>query len=401
MTNANFTQATLYNTSFRSKRFGTAILTQTCFYYAEGLDYTRITNTVLTKSHIRRLIINCSGETEDYSGDNLQGAYLVNANLRKANLIKTNISKATLKGANLEGANLSQVNAIGTDFTDAKLNGACLEEWKIDETTKLIQVNCQYVYLKSNQRERRPINGEFAPGEFIKLFQDNFNIVDIPLEDVVNWKAFTYAFNNIKIANEDAQLAIQSIDNQEHSLVNVKIRISHNTDKAKIKGELLRWYKAGCNKFDTQVQERDGEPSKQINLLFNLFSQSIEKKSGGSEKMSEGSNYNFHGPVGNVGDKVLGNQENIQNITYVSEQKQTLDQAAKEIQKLLAQLDTNNPTATEEEKKAFLSASISKPKRERIVSALQAAGREALKESLDNPYFNIALAAIEDWKATK
>ncbi|MBD2774827.1 pentapeptide repeat-containing protein [Iningainema tapete] len=401
LTNADFTQATLDNTNFISKRFGTAILTQTCFHHVKGLDYARVTDTVLAKSSIRRLLVNGKGEHKDYSGDNLKGANLKDTKLSEANLSKADISKATLKGANLEGANLSQVNAIGTDLTNAKLTGACLEEWKIDETTKLNQVDCQYVYLKSNQCERRPTDGEFAPGELIKLFQDNINIVDIAWEDVVNWKAFTYAFNNIKIANEDAQLVIQSIDNQEDSLVNVKIRISHNTDKAKIKGDLLQWYKAGCKKLALQYQERDGVQSSQINLLFDLFSQSLEKQSGGSEKMSEGSNYNFHGPVGNVGDKVLGNQQNNQNITYVSEQKQTLDQAAKEIQKLLDQLESNNPRATDEEKKAYLSASISKPKRERIVSALQAAGREALKESLDNPYFNVALAAIEDWKATK
>jgi hypothetical protein len=83
---------------------------------------------------------------------------------------------------------------------------------------------------------------------------------------------------------------------------------------------------------------------------------------------------------------------------YALEQKQTLAEAAAEIQRLLKQLEEVNPTATEAEQKAFISAAVSRNQKQRFLNALQAGGKEALKEFLDNPYVNVAIAAIEGWK---
>ncbi len=97
---------------------------------------------------------------------------------------------------------------------------------------------------------------------------------------------------------------------------------------------------------------------------------------------------------------VAGNVEGNQNI-YVSEDKQTLAEAAAEIQQLLKQLEKTNPTATQIEKVNYVSASIAPPLRTRLISALQAGGKAAISEFLDNPYLNVAIAVIEDWKATE
>ncbi len=97
---------------------------------------------------------------------------------------------------------------------------------------------------------------------------------------------------------------------------------------------------------------------------------------------------------------VAGNVEGNQNI-YVSEDKQTLAEAAAEIQQLLKQLEKTNPTATKTEKINYVSATIAPTKRKRIMSALKAGGQAAISEFLDNPYLNVAIAVIEDWKATE
>ena len=97
---------------------------------------------------------------------------------------------------------------------------------------------------------------------------------------------------------------------------------------------------------------------------------------------------------------VAGNVEGNQNI-YVSEQQQNLAEAAAEIQQLLKQLEKTNPTATEIEKVNYVSASIAPTKRKRIMSALKAGGQAAIEEFLDNPYLNVVIAVIEDWKATE
>ncbi|NEO32864.1 MAG: hypothetical protein F6K36_21060 [Symploca sp. SIO3C6] len=78
----------------------------------------------------------------------------------------------------------------------------------------------------------------------------------------------------------------------------------------------------------------------------------------------------------------------IQN-NYAPEQKQTLAEAAAEIQRLLKQLEETNPNATDTEKAAFVKLSMPANTRQRLVSALQAGGKEALKEFLDNPYLTL------------
>ena len=83
---------------------------------------------------------------------------------------------------------------------------------------------------------------------------------------------------------------------------------------------------------------------------------------------------------------------------YAPEQKQTLSEAAAEIQRLLKQLEETNPTATQAEQKAYVTASIPPTIRERFLSALQAGWKEAVKELLDNSYVNVGVAILEGWQ---
>ncbi len=64
----------------------------------------------------------------------------------------------------------------------------------------------------------------------------------------------------------------------------------------------------------------------------------------------------------------------------------------------MKQLESNNPAATDAEKTAFVTASIPPNNRQRFVGALQAGGKEALKELLDNPYINVGVAIVEGWQ---
>jgi uncharacterized coiled-coil protein SlyX len=84
----------------------------------------------------------------------------------------------------------------------------------------------------------------------------------------------------------------------------------------------------------------------------------------------------------------------------LSWQQQTLAEAAVEIQGLLKQLEETNPTASEAEQKAFVTAAISRTRRELFLSALQAGWKEAIKEFLDHSYLNIGIATLEEWKVT-
>ena len=82
----------------------------------------------------------------------------------------------------------------------------------------------------------------------------------------------------------------------------------------------------------------------------------------------------------------------------LSWQKQTLAEAAMEIQKLLEQLKETHPTATEAEQKAFITAAIPRKRREQFLSALQAGWKEGMREFLSHSYLKVGIAILEEWK---
>lgn len=171
LTDANFTQATLKCTKFTG-----ANLTRTRFYEAKKLHLARVGKSILDNLAIRTLLVTGNGRQKSYFGANLRGANLIGADLSYANFKEADITDATFQEANLEWANLSLTKAIGADFTSAQMTGACIEAWNIESNTKLDNIGCRFVYLLeqpkpgTDNRERRPSSGEFAPGEFTKLF---------------------------------------------------------------------------------------------------------------------------------------------------------------------------------------------------------------------------------------
>lgn len=82
---------------------------------------------------------------------------------------------------------------------------------------------------------------------------------------------------------------------------------------------------------------------------------------------------------------------------FQAEQKQTLADAAVEIQKLLKQLEQTNPSATDAEKIAYVNDETTPSFKRRVVGAFQAGGEAAIEEFLDNPYVNIGKAVIKGW----
>jgi len=95
----------------------------------------------------------------------------------------------------------------------------------------------------------------------------------------------------------------------------------------------------------------------------------------------------------------IGNKARSDNNNFVqqSQQKQTLSDAAEEIQQLLKQLEQNNPTATEAEKIEYVNDETSPSFKRRAVRALQAGGEAAIEEFLDNPYVNVGKAIVKGW----
>lgn len=155
------------------------------------------------------------------SSADLRGAYLSLANLSKATLRMANLSEANLKmanlseatlsmanfsGTNLSGANLEKTIVFDTNFNKAIFTGSCLEDWQTNSDTNFEAAICDYVYLRHNQQERRPQKGNFAPGEFTKLFQKSLNIADLSFSAPVNLVAVTKIEGDIPSYNLEQNL---------------------------------------------------------------------------------------------------------------------------------------------------------------------------------------------------
>ena len=238
LTATDFTGATLKNTNFNQAK-----LDKTIFKQAIKLELARPGKTLLVNPQVRELLINPStGAGQDLTKADLRGANLDGANLQKANLRLADLSQASFRYANLREANLTEINAVNADLSHATLTGACVENWNIDATTQLENIDCQYVYLLNNQKERRPSSGEFEPGEFTQLFEEVFDTVDLIFRDGMDWKALMNTLKEVQVQNEDTPLQVQAIENKGNGVFIVKVHVPPDANKEKIHQEFTEIY---------------------------------------------------------------------------------------------------------------------------------------------------------------
>ncbi|MEO1373834.1 MAG: pentapeptide repeat-containing protein [Cyanobacteria bacterium J06635_10] len=297
LTKANFTGAILRNTDFRK-----ADLTNTIWHQAKKIELARLDNTILDNPTVRDLLISKITNNNSYENISLEGANLVdldlkNVNLKNANLSKANLAGAKLSKADLTEANLTQANlqgacleesiltktqAIGTDFTQAYFTGARgLGTWNIDGTTKLDGVNCRFVYLEEKlkigeESERRPQSGEFAPGEFTKLFQVVINTVDLIFRNGLNVEALSTALKDVQTKNQNIPLKIQSIENKGDGFVVVKVNVPQEVDRAKIHSQLKQNYEQQLTAIEAKYRAELQGKQEQIEIYRQKSSEMAE-----------------------------------------------------------------------------------------------------------------------------
>ena len=178
--NANLEEANLSNSDLMAACLGNANLSnanlsQTCLHDA-FLNATNLTRANLSES--------------DLSAADLSEADLSEANLNGANLYKTKLWSANLSKANLSNAYLEATIVCDTNFHAATLTGACITYWQINSETNLDGVICEYVYLDEGyvydeeKTERRPIKGNFTPGEFASLYEKILENTDLILSKI-------------------------------------------------------------------------------------------------------------------------------------------------------------------------------------------------------------------------
>ena len=162
---------------------------------------------------------------------NLTGAILTGANLVGTNLVGTNLNWANLVGTNLREANLCGSQVIHANFQKANLTGACIKDWLINSETQLDDVICEYIYIGDDDdyektTKRRPINGNFAPGEFARLYKkiiENTNL--IISKTLENDNTVNKTEKNIDVDNTSNNQGVQFYSNSIiHTWENLRFR---------------------------------------------------------------------------------------------------------------------------------------------------------------------------------
>ncbi|MEO0407530.1 MAG: pentapeptide repeat-containing protein [Cyanobacteria bacterium P01_A01_bin.135] len=259
--NADLTDADLTGATLKNANFTGANLTRTNFHLAKQLNLARLGRTILTDYAILNLLITHRGSGQTYTGKSLKGANLAEADLADAIFTEADLSQADLTGADLQRATLIKTQALGTQFRQANLTGACLEAWNIDSTTQLEGAVCEHVYLLRHQQERRPNSGSFQPGEFTKLFQEVLDTVDLIFQNGIDWKAFLQTFRDVQVQHEGADLAIQTIENKGDGVVVVKLNAAPDTDKSAVHESLMNGYQSALQaaeeRYRAQLDAKD------------------------------------------------------------------------------------------------------------------------------------------------
>lgn len=196
-----------------------------------------------------------------FTGANLRGAYLSRADftgayMRAANLSEADLTAASFCEANLTAAFLIRTQAVYTNFNKAKFTGACIQDWNINSATLLDEIICDHVYLQYHQQERRPINGEFAIGEFSKLFQKVFSTVELIFLHGIEWQAFSLALQNLHAEMINYEISIQAIEQRFDGAFIIRFKVPCDANKAEIEKVLKLQYELALRDIDTKYGEQ-------------------------------------------------------------------------------------------------------------------------------------------------
>jgi uncharacterized protein YjbI with pentapeptide repeats len=333
LADANFSEASLdENTDFRHTKRRRTILDRVCWQDAKiaptsihgeqcrgfgGYD-----GSILQQPMVRELLVTRNGYRKSYVYNILYGANLDGSNLVEANLERADLRGATLRDADLRGANLTEATVRGADFTGASLTGICLEGWNADHTTTLKNVDCQYVYLQQNQQERRPLVGDFASGDFEKVYTTFGETLDFLFRQGSDPVAFRTALAQLLQNNPNAE--IKGLSKLSDELLNVSIEGIPKPEQL----EVARTFKLTESSIAEQrLQETlqrnaylEGENQAQLRQIDDqkgLIKGLIDNQMEAIKEMAEASKapkYDLRNAnVGGIADNVHGSQNNTQN----------------------------------------------------------------------------------------
>lgn len=280
----NFRGSNLANTDLRARK-----LYRTCFQGVTGLERARVDSRYLDLENpkVQKLLTEGRSEDRDFSGLNLRGAYLQNAELRRFNFTDTDLTGADMQNADLRGSLLVRAQVIGVDFTNADLTGCCIQDWSINSQTCFTDVRCEYIYRKLDEHgepiERFPANRNFELREFESLYQEVENVVELIFKEGENWQAALFSLRKLQLEDEELGLELKSIEKRGDLWV---LKVTHNN--AVSKQEVENRLNAS---FD-EMKQKLAAKEQQIDKLLDIVADQAKTLKGYS-KQPLGTSNNF------------------------------------------------------------------------------------------------------------
>ena len=181
-----------------------------------------------------QLLISRKGANGIYQDLDLSDRNLYDIDLMKANLSGADFTNSNLQKTDLRFANLSNTKAGGTDFSHSKLTGACIQNWTINSDTKFARIECEHIYLTPDQQpeNRRPLSGNFEPGDFQLLVDKFADTLDFILRRGTDPVAFRQALSQFQQDNPEAR--IKAMVDLDPDRVLVQATVPGTPDKVQI-----------------------------------------------------------------------------------------------------------------------------------------------------------------------
>ncbi|MCY7392491.1 MAG: pentapeptide repeat-containing protein, partial [Leptolyngbyaceae cyanobacterium CAN_BIN12] len=260
-----------------------ADITRTYWFQAQGLEQTALGGTYLTNSKIRQLVVTCNGQGQNFDGLDLTGVNLQDANLQDASFIGASLNQSNLRGADLSRAILKQTQLEGADLTGAILTGAYIEDWGITSTTKLENVQCEYVYMRVPTKEnpnplRKPDNlrETFEEGAFADFIQPFFDTLDLYHSQDVDPRAISIALKNLSVNHPGDDLQFVAIERRGNNGLNLRFTTVPGANKSELSHEYFSSYAQIKKDLPIAAQMKLAEQDAEIRTLKGTIEQFIQ-----------------------------------------------------------------------------------------------------------------------------
>lgn len=305
--------------------------------------------TPLAPRKVRELVVNGVVTETDFHGLNLQGLVFSGLDLRGFNFANANVSFANFSGCDLREANLSEVTALGTRFNEAKMTGACIQNWNIDTRTELNQIRCDFVYLTDGKQQRNPPESDFAAGEFSKLYQQVADTIDFIVHSHAELSALVSAIDTVKTEAGNADIFVQNIERKDDSMI-VKLKAPPEFDREQIYKEVRKEQKKEIKRLklehEQQLLNQRTEFKQEKDQLLGLLQTSLQRPVTVNNQlenilMKEDNSRSFSGN-GNQNINLGDNSTLTQTIQHLPAEQGELKVLLLELQTLIAALPIND-----------------------------------------------------------